>query len=521
MSPSSVMVGRLDAAICLNRPLAPHLAQQQQQQPSSSKLNALSTNNREIDLIFTDVDGTLLNSKQELTSKVELAVSAAAAAGVPLVVATGKALGPWTDRILPRLDTRMPQIFIQGLLVRDYEEGIIYQRLLEEEILQEAIDFAEEHNLSLTAYCGDRIVCKTRDEHTDRLIFYGEPTPEGIGPLHSQIGVLPIMKVIFMAPEERITAIRPAAERTFSGRAALTAAIPGMLEVLPSGASKGAGVEWLLERLGIDPERCMGIGDGENDVEMLRLCGLGVAVGNAGAAARAAADVMVASNDEDGVAEAIGEFVLKPRGLSLHSLKLLKMKFFSAYTMGLALALLACTACATSEPTEAIDPGTLVAALERLGADSDFSVFYLPGVDAKSLIAADKLTLAPLPVVEGTPNEDARAIFSWLATDTHIVWKLSLFDIEDFTGAHLHLNTPAGPIVQHLVPERSEGDFIDPIDIPNSQVYVGYFGTSELQETLGVTSIRQFIREYISQNEIYINVHGPETAAILRGFLNA
>jgi Cof subfamily protein (haloacid dehalogenase superfamily) len=295
-------------------PLAHH---HQQQRPSTSKLNAFSTSNLEIDLIFTDVDGTLLNSKQELTSKVELAISAAAAAGVPLVVATGKALGPWTDRILPRLDTRMPQIFIQGLLVRDYEEGIIYQRLLEEEILQEAIEFAEKHKLSLTAYCGDRIVCKTRDEHTDRLIFYGEPTPEGIGPLHSHIGVLPIMKVIFMAPEETIIAIRSDAERTFSGRAALTTAIPGMLEVLPSGASKGAGVEWLLKRLGIDPERCMAIGDGENDVEMLKLCGLGVAVGNAGVAARAVADVVVASNDEDGVAEAIGEFVLKPRGLSL------------------------------------------------------------------------------------------------------------------------------------------------------------------------------------------------------------
>ena len=144
----------------------------------SRRIHALASGNNAIDLIFTDVDGTLLNSNQELTKKVELSV---AAAGVPLVVATGKALGPWTDRILPRLDTRMPQIFIQGLLVRDYDDGIIYQRLLEEEILREAIEFAEKYDVSLTAYCGDRIVCKDRDEHTDRLIFYGEPTPEGIG----------------------------------------------------------------------------------------------------------------------------------------------------------------------------------------------------------------------------------------------------------------------------------------------------------------------------------------------------
>ncbi len=287
-------------------------------QPTTKKcrLNAVS-DSIDIDLIFTDVDGTLLNSKQELTTKVERAVAAAAAAGVPLVVATGKALGPWTDHILPRLDTLMPQIFIQGLLIRDYEQGIIYQRLLEDEIIIEAIEFAEQHSLSLTAYCGDRIVCKVADEHTNRLIFYGEPTPEGIGPLHSHVGVLPIMKVIFMAPEHQINAIRPAAEETFAGRAALTTAVPGMLEVLPNGASKGAGVQWLLDRLGVDSKRCMAIGDGENDVEMLDLCGFGVAVGNAGAAARAVADVVVGSNDDDGVAEAIEKFVLKPRGLSL------------------------------------------------------------------------------------------------------------------------------------------------------------------------------------------------------------
>ena len=112
----------------------------------------------------------------------EAAVAAAAAAGVPLIVATGKAIGPWTRRILPRLATTMPQIFIQGLLIRDLEEGIIFQRLIDEDLLREAVEFAEQHELSLTAYSGgDRIVCHTTDEHTSRLIFYGEPIPEAIG----------------------------------------------------------------------------------------------------------------------------------------------------------------------------------------------------------------------------------------------------------------------------------------------------------------------------------------------------
>lgn len=71
----------------------------------------------------------------------------------------------------------------------------------------------------------------------------------------------------------------------------------------------------LLGRLGIDPAACMALGDGENDVEMLRLCGLGVAVGNAGPPALAASDAITSSNDEDGVARAVERFVLRPRGL--------------------------------------------------------------------------------------------------------------------------------------------------------------------------------------------------------------
>lgn len=55
----------------------------------------------------------------------------------------------------------------------------------------------------------------------------------------------------------------------------------------------------------------MAMGDGENDVEMLQMCGLGVAMGNAGPVARAAADVVVTTNDQHGVAEAIRTYVLK------------------------------------------------------------------------------------------------------------------------------------------------------------------------------------------------------------------
>lgn len=59
---------------------------------------------------MSDVDGTLLNGQQQLTPGTRAALAAAAECGVPLVVATGKAMGPWRDDVLPHLGSRLPQV---------------------------------------------------------------------------------------------------------------------------------------------------------------------------------------------------------------------------------------------------------------------------------------------------------------------------------------------------------------------------------------------------------------------------
>jgi Cof subfamily protein (haloacid dehalogenase superfamily) len=275
-----------------------------------------------IRLIVSDVDGTLVNSAQELTPRVEAALRAAAAAGVPTVLATGKALGPWLAELLPRLPTpRQPGVFLQGLLVTDAAGAPVLARRLEPGVVREAAAFAAARALTLVAYSdyGRRILCAAADAHTDRLLFYKEPPPEAVGDLAGQAGNVIIHKLIFMASPEALAAARTDVELTFGWRCALTSALPGMLELLPAGNSKGSGVEWLLKREfpDIDLSEVMAIGDGDNDVELLRMCGLGVVMGNASAAARAAADAATGGHDADGAAEAIERHVLAPRGLAL------------------------------------------------------------------------------------------------------------------------------------------------------------------------------------------------------------
>lgn len=65
----------------------------------------------------------------------------------------------------------------------------------------------------------------------------------------------------------------------------------------------------------MSPDGLLACGDGENDIEMLQMAAVGVAMGNAGQKVQSVADAVMSSNDDDGVAQAIHEFVLKPRGL--------------------------------------------------------------------------------------------------------------------------------------------------------------------------------------------------------------
>jgi hypothetical protein len=57
--------------------------------------------------------------------------------------------------------------------------------------------------LTLTAYCGERILCAATDEHTDRLNFYKEPPPEAVGDMAAIVGSIEIQKLIFMADQPR------------------------------------------------------------------------------------------------------------------------------------------------------------------------------------------------------------------------------------------------------------------------------------------------------------------------------
>lgn len=266
----------------------------------------------QIRLIVVDIDGTLLNSRHELSARTEAALRAAMARGVQVMLATGKtrasALG-----IIAQLGLATPGIFTQGLTVYNGDGTLRSQTTLDPAIARRVITFAEDRGFDVVAYAGTQLLVRARTDGDAMLARYGEPAVQVVGPLQNILDSLPVNKVVLMnlSDVRRVRALRWQLTMQLDGTARMVQAnVPQMVEVLPPGVSKGTALKALLRDLNLEPRHVLALGDGENDIEMVRLAGVGVAMGNAEAHLKAAADHVVATNDNDGVAEAVERFVL-------------------------------------------------------------------------------------------------------------------------------------------------------------------------------------------------------------------
>lgn len=262
-----------------------------------------------IQLIALDLDGTLLCEDGSVSARNVQAIQTAVSHHIQVILATGKtrasALG-----VLARLGLEAPGVFTQGLVIHNADGSVRHETVLDRETAVRAITFAVEHGLPHLAYSGARILAPY-DHHYGRLLHekYHEPLPEVIGPFLEQIDDLHINKFL-VSDEVHNDATRARLTELMGDHATVTQAVSGYIEMLPPGASKGRGVRRLLADLGIPPAAMLAVGDGENDLEMLQMAGVGVAMGNAKDSVKAIADYVTADHNHSGVAEAIERFAL-------------------------------------------------------------------------------------------------------------------------------------------------------------------------------------------------------------------
>jgi Cof subfamily protein (haloacid dehalogenase superfamily) len=271
---------------------------------------------RKARLLALDVDGTLLTDELQITTATRIAIREVITRGVQVVLASAR--GP------NALYSIMAELEISGLAI--CYTGALTCRLYPEkqnsvEIVNEqpmnlssahfVLNAALEREISLSWFSGEKWYTPKYD-----LAIYHESVITGVTP------VIVSDLLHFKNPPHKLQAIVEEAAH-IPRLVALASTLPDdcagqfsyetYLEIIHRGVDKSSALLGLGQRLGIDPSEMVAIGDMDNDIAMLKLAGLGIAMGNAPDHVKVVADWVTETNNREGVAVAIER--LKENGL--------------------------------------------------------------------------------------------------------------------------------------------------------------------------------------------------------------
>ena len=249
--------------------------------------------------VFVDLDGTVVHHAELLPTAVD-AVAALQAAGVPVVVATGRMFLS-ACRFADLLDAADPVICFQGALVGRRSTGeILHHEQLEVEVAREIVAAIVETGEHLNVMTADAFYVAEDNAEAQRYAQSARVPVNAVGDLVAWLDQ-PVTKLVVSGEPERMDALRDALVPRFGDRAFIAKSLPFYLEVAAPGVHKGVGCQVVADLLGIDRARCVAIGDGENDLELIDWAGFGIAVGGGHPELVANADWVAPSIDDDGV----------------------------------------------------------------------------------------------------------------------------------------------------------------------------------------------------------------------------
>lgn len=264
-------------------------------------------------VLVLDIDGTLTNSKKEISAATREALIQAQRRGHILVLASGRPTGG-LRMFLDELELAHfggYTISYNGACVTSIATGEdIYKKALPDYAAQWMQAYAHDHEMGMCIYDGCTVVCGTRmDEYLEREAFlnrFDDRITQDLTPYMRR----DIYKVLLTAQPDVAIRHEEKLARRFQGRLSIYRSEPFFIEVMACGINKGDAIAGLLERLHMEREDVIACGDGLNDLTMISYAGLGVAMGNAQPQVKAAADVITRTNDEDGLIPIIERYML-------------------------------------------------------------------------------------------------------------------------------------------------------------------------------------------------------------------
>lgn len=266
-------------------------------------------------LIALDMDDTLLTSGLQISDRAVNAIQKLAAQKIFIVICTGrmqKGIEPFVRRLcLPQNEFSRYAILSNGSLIFDlHSKREIFSRKVDYEILLRAKEEAARLGLPCQVYDSENSFSNVENNFSRKEVILSKielKVPDDFDSFLKQ----GFSKMLIPGDEQTIKKLFGILQNALGERAVIVISKPYFLEVLPPNSGKGEALEILSERLGIKMRDVMAFGDSMNDETMILKSGLSVAMKNGLQTIQDEAKFVTRfSNDEDGVADFLEEFVL-------------------------------------------------------------------------------------------------------------------------------------------------------------------------------------------------------------------
>ena len=250
-------------------------------------------------MLALDVDGTLVDFEDQMTDRVRQTVRAARESGLHVVISTGRS----TPGVMDAVDKLG---FDDGLAVAS--NGAVTFSYSPVELLSTVTFDARETVKLVLEHVPEAAVAVEevgRGYRINKAFPVGEISGEMIVQSVEELVAEPVTRVIIRSPGQSAEEFSDLAERLGLHGISYFVGYTAWLDLAPEGVSKASGLESICARLGLEATDVLAVGDGLNDLEMLRWAGRGVAMGGSPPQVIAAADDVTGSVFDDGVADEI------------------------------------------------------------------------------------------------------------------------------------------------------------------------------------------------------------------------
>ncbi len=260
-------------------------------------------------LMAVDIDGTLLNDRNELTGNTKNAIRLAVEKGLIFTIASGRPI-QGIEGLNKELNLDVPYITYNGaMVVLGKSKKVLYEQKLSQRDAGDIIQLGQKYGATIMVWMNNGLYVPELNERVEKY-----KTISGVEPvLVDNIGELienGVTKILWYDEVEKIEQYQKEIGKYLSDNVNFHPSRPYFLEFVDKKASKAIAMEKLGEYYGIKQSEMIAVGDGYNDLSMIEYAGLGVAMANAPDEVKEKADYITLSNEEDGVAHVIYKMIL-------------------------------------------------------------------------------------------------------------------------------------------------------------------------------------------------------------------